>query len=97
MLEAMTWLLAGGGAGHSRRGAVTVAANGGDARAAVAVIGAGIMGSAMARNLVAAGHYWLRSLASGMPRWPPGTAARMSAPPAWPWAVQATAVQATKG
>ena len=29
--------------------------NGSDARAAVAVIGAGIMGSAMARNLVTAG------------------------------------------
>jgi len=39
-------------------------ANGGDARAAVAVIGAGIMGSAMARNLVAAGlatRVWDRS------------------------------------
>ena len=32
-----------------------VGANGSDARAAVAVIGAGIMGSAMTRNLVAAG------------------------------------------
>jgi 3-hydroxyisobutyrate dehydrogenase len=32
-----------------------VGANGSDARVAVAVIGAGIMGSAMARNLAAAG------------------------------------------
>jgi 3-hydroxyisobutyrate dehydrogenase-like beta-hydroxyacid dehydrogenase len=32
-------------------------ANGSDARSAVAVIGAGIMGSAMVRNLVAAGVY----------------------------------------
>ena len=39
-------------------------ANGSDARATVAVIGAGIMGSAMARNLVAAGldtRVWDRS------------------------------------
>ncbi len=39
-------------------------ANGSDTRAAVAVIGAGIMGSAMARNLVAAGlntRVWDRS------------------------------------
>ena len=39
-------------------------ANGSDARPVVAVIGAGIMGSAMARNLVAAGlttRVWDRS------------------------------------
>ena len=28
---------------------------------------------------------WTRCLANGMPPWPPGTAARTSAPPAWPW------------
>ena len=45
-------------------------ANGSDARAAVAVIGAGIMGSAMTRNLVAAGvttHVWDRSAAATAP------------------------------
>jgi 3-hydroxyisobutyrate dehydrogenase len=45
-------------------------ANGGDARAAVAVIGAGIMGSAMTRNLVAAGlntRVWDRSASATGP------------------------------
>src|SRR5712691_2495543 len=31
-----------------------------------------------------------------MPRWPPGTAARTSAPPAWHWAAQATKARARK-
>ena len=47
-----------------------VGANGSDARAAVAVIGAGIMGSAMTRNLVAAGVHtrvWDRSPAATGP------------------------------
>ncbi len=46
------------------------AADGGDARAVVAVIGAGIMGSAMARNLVAAGlttRVWDRSASATGP------------------------------
>jgi 3-hydroxyisobutyrate dehydrogenase len=46
------------------------AATGGDARAVVAVIGAGIMGSAMARNLAAAGldtRVWDRSAAATAP------------------------------
>ena len=45
-------------------------ANGSDARATVAVIGAGIMGSAMARNLVAAGlntRVWDRSPSATAP------------------------------
>src|SRR6266487_1794312 len=45
-------------------------ANGGDARAVVAVIGAGIMGSAMTRNLVAAGldtRVWDRSASATGP------------------------------
>jgi len=47
-----------------------VGANGSDARAVVAVLGAGIMGSAMARNLVAAGvntRVWDRSPAATAP------------------------------
>jgi 3-hydroxyisobutyrate dehydrogenase len=47
-----------------------VGANGSDARAVVAVIGAGIMGSAMVRNLVAAGvktQVWDRSPAATAP------------------------------
>ena len=47
-----------------------VRANGSDARAVVAVLGAGIMGSAMARNLVAAGvntRVWDRSPAATAP------------------------------
>src|SRR5208282_4109101 len=35
---------------------------------------------------------WPRSLASGTPPWPPGTAARTSAPPAWPWPAEARQV-----
>src|ERR1700683_3144182 len=38
-----------------RKGTAMAGMNGSDARATVAVIGAGIMGSAMTRNLVAAG------------------------------------------
>src|SRR5947199_81244 len=55
MLEAVAWLLADGGRPRDRKGTVMAGADGGDAGAAVAVIGAGIMGSAMTRNLVAAG------------------------------------------
>jgi hypothetical protein len=52
------------------RGAVMAGTNDSDARAAVAVIGAGIMGSAMARNLVTAGldtRVWDRSPAATGP------------------------------
>src|ERR1700755_3522809 len=59
--------------GSRGKGPVMVGANGSDARATVAVIGAGIMGSAMARNLVAAGVWtrvWDRS---------PAAAARLAA------------------
>jgi len=55
MLEAVAWRLADGGRPRDRKGTVMAGADGGDAGAAVAVIGAGIMGSAMTRNLVAAG------------------------------------------
>ena len=64
MLELMAWVLAAGGAGRRKERSLMAGANGSDARAAVAVIGAGIMGSAMARNLVAAGldtRVWDRS------------------------------------
>src|ERR1035437_8077456 len=43
------------GLGAIRIGVVMAGANGSDARATVAVIGAGIMGAAMTRSLVAAG------------------------------------------
>ena len=43
--------------------------NGSDARPVVAVIGAGIMGSAMARNLAAAGLENLHVLAGGVTAW----------------------------
>src|SRR5690348_16149859 len=55
MLELTARVLAVGGTGRRRKGTVMAGANGSDARPVVAVIGAGIMGSAMARNLVAAG------------------------------------------
>src|ERR1700733_4185943 len=57
-------------------------ANGGDAAAAVAVIGAGIMGSAMARNLVAAGldtRVWDRSSSVTAPLAEAGAMAAASA------------------
>src|ERR1700733_7799929 len=57
-------------------------ANGGDAAAAVAVIGAGIMGSAMARNLVAAGldtRVWDRSSSVTAPLAAAGAVAAASA------------------
>ena len=57
--------------------------NGSDAEATVAVIGAGIMGAAMTRNLVAAGvntRVWDRSAAATGPLGDAG-----AAPPAWPW------------
>src|ERR1700721_3728088 len=50
-----------------RRGAVMAGVNGSDARTVVTVLGAGIMGSAMARNLAAAGldtRVWDRSPAA---------------------------------
>ena len=56
--------------------------NGSDARAAVAVLGAGIMGSAMARNLVAAGlntRVWDRSPSATGPLADAGTVAAPSA------------------
>ncbi len=58
MLELTARVPATGGTGRSRNqeeGAVMAALNGSDARTVVAVISAGIMGSAMARNLAAAG------------------------------------------
>src|ERR1700761_1696356 len=57
-------------------------ANGSDARATVAVLGAGIMGSAMARNLVAAGvstRVWDRSAAATAPLAAAGAVAAPSA------------------
>ena len=62
-----------------------VAANGSDARATVAVIGAGIMGSAMTRNLVAAGvstRVWDRSAAATAPLAAAGAVVAPSAPEA---------------
>src|SRR5258707_10295259 len=70
MLEAVAWLLADGGRPHGRKGTVMAGADEGDAGAAVAVIGAGIMGSAMTRNLVAAGlttRVWDRSASATGP------------------------------
>src|SRR3984885_6388270 len=60
----------------------TAQANGGNAAAAVAVIGAGIMGSAMARNLVAAGldtRVWDRSSSVTAPLAEAGAVAAPSA------------------
>jgi 3-hydroxyisobutyrate dehydrogenase len=62
-----------------------VGANGSDARATVAVIGAGIMGSAMTRNLVAAGvstRVWDRSAAATAPLAAAGAVVAPSAPEA---------------
>ena len=62
-----------------------VGANGSDARATVAVIGAGIMGSAMTRNLVAAGvstRVWDRSPAATAPLAAAGAVVAPSAPEA---------------
>jgi 3-hydroxyisobutyrate dehydrogenase len=56
--------------GHSRKELVMTTANGSHPRPTVAVIGAGIMGSAMARNLIAAGFsttVWDRSPAVSGP------------------------------
>jgi 3-hydroxyisobutyrate dehydrogenase len=69
MLEPMAWVLADGGAGRTGKGTVMAGANGSDAQA-VAVIGTGIMGSAMTRNLVAAGlntRVWDRSASATAP------------------------------
>ena len=64
--------LADGEVGHKReeKGSVMAGMDGRAAQAAVAVIGAGIMGSAMARNLVAAGQVtrvWDRSASAAGP------------------------------
>jgi 3-hydroxyisobutyrate dehydrogenase len=62
-----------------------VGANGSDARATVAVLGAGIMGSAMTRNLVAAGvntRVWDRSAAATAPLAAAGAVVAPSAPEA---------------
>jgi 3-hydroxyisobutyrate dehydrogenase len=62
-----------------------VAANGSDARTTVAVLGAGIMGSAMTRNLVAAGlntRVWDRSAAATAPLAAAGAVVAPSAPEA---------------
>src|ERR1700683_5291329 len=62
-----------------------VGANGSDARATVAVLGAGIMGSAMTRNLVAAGlntRVWDRSAAAAAPLAAAGVVVAPSAPEA---------------
>jgi 3-hydroxyisobutyrate dehydrogenase len=62
-----------------------VGANGSDARAVVAVLGAGIMGSAMTRNLVAAGvntRVWDRSSAATTPLADAGAVVAPSAPEA---------------
>ena len=62
-----------------------VGANGSDARAVVAVIGSGIMGSAMTRNLVAAGlntRVWDRSAAATAPLAAAGAVVAPSAPEA---------------
>ena len=64
MLELMACVLAVGGTGRRGKGVVMAGANGSDTRTVVAVIGAGIMGAAMARNLIAAGlntRVWDRS------------------------------------
>jgi 3-hydroxyisobutyrate dehydrogenase len=69
MLEPMVWVPQPTGRPQNR-GAVMAGTNGSDARTTVAVIGAGIMGSAMARNLVAAGlntRVWDRSPAATGP------------------------------
>ena len=70
MLEQMAWVPAVGGEGRRAKGSVMTGTNGSDARPAVAVIGAGIMGSAMARNLVAAGldtRVWDRAASATAP------------------------------
>src|ERR1700678_3745732 len=62
-----------------------VRANGSDARAVVAVIGAGIMGSAMTRNLAVAGvntRVWDRTLAATAPLAAAGAVVAPSAPEA---------------
>jgi 3-hydroxyisobutyrate dehydrogenase len=62
-----------------------VGANGSDARTTVAVLGAGIMGSAMTRNLVAAGvntRVWDRSAAATAPLAAAGAVVAPSAPEA---------------
>lgn len=55
MLELMAPVPAADGTGGRRKGTVMAGVKGSDARTVVAVIGVGIMGSAMARNLAAAG------------------------------------------
>jgi 3-hydroxyisobutyrate dehydrogenase len=89
MLESMAWSrLAAGGRhkeGRRRNGAVMATENGGNGRVAVAVIGAGIMGSAMARNLAAAGlttRVWDRSASATGPLANAGVVVAASAPDA---------------
>jgi len=94
MLEAVAWLLADGGRPHGRKGTVMAGADGGDAGAAVAVIGAGIMGSAMTRNLFAAGlttRVWDQSASATGPLADAGAVVAASAP----HAVQGAAVVIT--
>jgi 3-hydroxyisobutyrate dehydrogenase len=89
MLESMAWSrLAAGGRhkeGRRRNGAVMATEKGGNGRVAVAVIGAGIMGSAMARNLAAAGlttRVWDRSASATGPLANAGVVVAASAPDA---------------
>src|SRR6201991_2768525 len=68
--------------GSRGKGPIMAGANGSDAHATVAVIGAGIMGSAMTRNLVAAGlntRVWDRSAAATAPLAAAGAVAAPSA------------------
>src|SRR6266566_7284960 len=70
MLELTARVPAAGGTSRRKKGTVMAGVNGSDARTVVAVIGAGIMGSAMARNLAAAGldvRVWDRSAAAAGP------------------------------
>src|ERR1700686_930458 len=70
MLDLMAWALPSARAGRRGKGVIMAGANDSDVGATVAVIGAGIMGSAMARNLVAAGlntRVWDRSPSATAP------------------------------
>ena len=82
MLELTARGPAAGGTGRRRKGTVMAGVNGSDARTVVAVIGAGIMGSAMARNLAAAGldvRVWDRSAPATGPRADAGVVVAASA------------------
>src|SRR5438876_8780701 len=85
MLELTARVPAAGGTGGRKKGTVMAGVNGSDACTVVAVIGAGIMGSAMARNLAAAGldtRVWDRSPAAAAALADAGAAAAASAPDA---------------